>query len=86
MDKYERENYATNRKTERARSHDALIDSAPKRRKGTEVGEVIDMLVTAHNLLYIYDLAEQPPSIAGVCETTYEAAVARLAEIIDADK
>ena len=82
MDKYERQEYAVTRKIAREKAHDPLLALAPKRRKGSEIGMVVDLLLSLHELLHVYDLADDPPNLAGACETAYDAAVARLAVMI----
>jgi hypothetical protein len=83
MDKYERQEYAVKRKIERERTIDALMAQAPKRKaKGSEFAELIDAIATAHALLHIYDNMENPPALAGVCESIFDAATARLGELI----
>lgn len=83
MDQYELEKYALDRKISRARVIDPLLTQLPKRRSKTDELSLLANLVEAsHSLLIAYDGLPEPPALAGSIETTFDAAVNQLADLI----
>jgi uncharacterized protein YqgV (UPF0045/DUF77 family) len=82
MTAYELERQALESKHARAQIIDPLFTRMGKRPRG-EAGALSKLITEVHELLCEYDVQENPPSMSGASETMFEAAVARLTELLD---
>ena len=57
-----------------------VADATPEKKTG-EIRKLLAVLKTMQALMGIYDLAAEPPSLAGTLDSTFEAALARLEEL-----
>lgn len=74
---------ALEREENRATRIAAATKDLPKRKSG-EIQVVCALLNQMHKTLCLYDLMGTPPPLAGCTETWFDAALARLAEIVAA--
>lgn len=80
MSNFDLRKQALAREEDRVTRITAATESLPKRKTG-EVLVLCNMIAQAHKTLCHYDLTENPPAIASVTETWFDAALERLAEI-----
>ena len=77
--------YAAKRKHERFDRLNELTAHVPKRKfKGSEITMLVNALEAMHTLLCHYDLRAEQPGIAGTLETSFDAALAQLADVVPA--
>jgi hypothetical protein len=82
MNRYELEKRALESKHARAKIIDPLFARMGRKPRG-EISSIAKHIELAHDSLTDYDGREDPPALAGVVETMYEAAVARFVELLD---
>lgn len=80
MDIFDIREVALGREKNRALRIAEAMSSLPKR-KSKELAQVCKQLDQAHELLIRYDLMPEPPALAGVTETWFDAALERIDEI-----
>jgi hypothetical protein len=85
MTKIELRKQALDREDHREKQLNEATDGLPKNKGGRYKGNEVNMLVSlanqAHKTLCHYDVLPDPPALAGVTETWFDAAVERLSEI-----
>ena len=69
---------ALQREGNRVRVIEAAFKDAPTNRELSKIRKAVD---ACHRLLCEYDLAETMPGLAGIAETMFDAAIARVEEV-----
>lgn len=80
MDNFEIRKQALEREEYRAHRLADAMNDLPRRKSG-ELAAVCKMVEQAHKTLCAYDLMPNPPGLAGITETWFDAALERVAEI-----